>query len=730
MRSPRTLRRALSLAVLCGAAATLAAPTDGAAQGAAPAHRNVFRWNPDPRSGSTPAPAGAHLTYYGGRVVSNLQVVGVLWGTGVYLPEVTSSSSPSIATFFQGVLNSGYVDWLDPEYNTSLRSFNGTQTSQRIGRGAFVGWTTITPSVTGLTIDDSVIQSELSAQIAGGKLPAPTHDAQGNPNTYYAIYFPSGITITQGGFSSCVSGGFCSYHGTIANALGFGEVYYGVHPDMGASSGCATGCGNDPTPFNNYTVVASHELMETITDPEVGLAVAAAPPLAWYDGNNGEVADICNGIPDTVTGSDAVVYHVQQVFSNALQACIATKANDFSLSVTPATQTATQGGAAVDYIVATAVTAGTSETVSLSVAGVPSGATAIFTPASAAAGSGSTLAITPGSAAPGSYPLTVYATSASATQQATITLVVNAVGNDFSIAATPASASAPQGGPAAQYTVSTTLTSGSAQQIALSVSGLPAGASASFTPPSIASGASAVLAVTPGTAAVGSYTLTLTGTGTAATHSTTVIFGVTAPNDFSMAAAPSSQAVTQGGAAAAYTIVTAVTSGSAETIAFAVSGAPAGSTVSLSPASVPAGGSTTLTVSPGTAAVGSYVLTITGTAPSATHQATVTVVVDPPPGDFSVSASPFIARVRRGRTAQFTVTTAVTSGAPQTVALSASGLPAGTTATFTPASVTAGGSSALSIPIPAGEGVGLSMITITATGTTATHTTRVLLLVW
>ena len=28
------------------------------------------------------APAGAHLTYYGGRVVSNLQVVEVLWGTG------------------------------------------------------------------------------------------------------------------------------------------------------------------------------------------------------------------------------------------------------------------------------------------------------------------------------------------------------------------------------------------------------------------------------------------------------------------------------------------------------------------------------------------------------------------------------------------------------------------------------------------------------------------------
>src|SRR5262249_40196107 len=45
------------------------------------------------------APPGAHLTYYGGRVVSNLQVVQVLWGTGNYLPQVSSTASPSIATF-------------------------------------------------------------------------------------------------------------------------------------------------------------------------------------------------------------------------------------------------------------------------------------------------------------------------------------------------------------------------------------------------------------------------------------------------------------------------------------------------------------------------------------------------------------------------------------------------------------------------------------------------------
>ena len=67
---------------------------------------------------SASAPAGAHLTYYGGRVVSNVQIVQMLWGTGTYLPQSTSSAAPSLATFFQAVASSNYMDWLDSEYNT------------------------------------------------------------------------------------------------------------------------------------------------------------------------------------------------------------------------------------------------------------------------------------------------------------------------------------------------------------------------------------------------------------------------------------------------------------------------------------------------------------------------------------------------------------------------------------------------------------------------------------
>jgi hypothetical protein len=272
------------------------------------------------------APTGAHLSYYGGRVVSNMQVVQVIYGTGSYLSQVTSTSSPSMATFYQGVLNSPYVDWLS-EYNTSG---NASTPSQVIGRGSFSTQVTITPSAAnnGSTIDDSNIQAELSAQIAAGNLPAPTHDANGNNNTYYAVFFPHGKTITLSGYSSCSA--FCAYHGTIANAGGHGEVYYGVHPDMQTGSGCETGCGAASTAFGNYTQVASHEMIETITDPEIGLTPTIQAPIAWYDYSttysiNSEIGDLCNDQHATVVGSDGVTYDVQNEFSNAANLCIVSK---------------------------------------------------------------------------------------------------------------------------------------------------------------------------------------------------------------------------------------------------------------------------------------------------------------------------------------------------------------------------------------------------------------------
>ncbi len=103
------------------------------------------------------------------------------------------------------------------------------------------------------------------------------------------------------------------------------------------------------------------------------------------------------------------------------------------------------------------------------------------------------------------------------------------------------------------------------------------------------------------------------------------------PNDFSIAAGPSSLSIAQG-ASGGTSITTALISGSAETVALAVSGLPAGVTATLTPTSVSAGGSATLGLAVAASVpTGTYPLTVTGTAPSATHATTVSLTVTAPP---------------------------------------------------------------------------------------------------
>ncbi|HET6209057.1 MAG TPA: hypothetical protein VFD94_01665, partial [Jatrophihabitans sp.] len=133
--------------------------------------------------------------------------------------------------------------------------------------------------------------------------------------------------------------------------------------------------------------------------------------------------------------------------------------------------------------------------------------------------------------------------------------------DDFSIGAAPSSVSvtAGQSGPS---TISTAVTSGNAQSIALSVGGLPSGVTASFNPASVPAGGSSVLTIVVGSAvAAGSYPLTVTGTGASATHAAALSLTVNAVvvDDFSIGAAPSSVSVTAGQSGSS-TINTAVTS--------------------------------------------------------------------------------------------------------------------------------------------------------------------------
>ncbi len=112
------------------------------------------------------------------------------------------------------------------------------------------------------------------------------------------------------------------------------------------------------------------------------------------------------------------------------------------------------------------------------------------------------------------------------------------------------------------------------------------------------------------------------------TRIASVKFPSCAANDFSIAIAPPSQSVVQGGQVT-YTVSTASTLGTAEMIALNVQDLPTGVTGTFNPTSVTAGASSTLTVAAAAAAppAANVVFTVIGTAPSAVHAATAQVSV-------------------------------------------------------------------------------------------------------
>lgn len=100
-------------------------------------------------------------------------------------------------------------------------------------------------------------------------------------------------------------------------------------------------------------------------------------------------------------------------------------ANDFSLTASPAARTVTAGGSTT-ATVNTATTAGSAQSMSLSVSGLPSGATASFNPSSVTSGGSSTISITTSASTPsGNYGITVIGTGSTTTRTTLLRLTVN-----------------------------------------------------------------------------------------------------------------------------------------------------------------------------------------------------------------------------------------------------------------------------------------------------------------
>jgi len=287
---------------------------------------------------------------------------------------------------------------------------------------------------------------------------------------------------------------------------------------------------------------------------------------------------------------------------------------------------------------------------------------------------------------------------------------------DFALSAAPPSLTINQGA-SGTSAISITRSGGFTDSVALTASGLPAGVTASFTPSSTTGGSSTLTLAASSTAATGPATITVNGTGGGLTRSTTVgltVNVVAAPN-FTLSAAPPSLSINRGASGTSMITITR-TGGFTESVTLSASGLPSGVTATFAPPSTTGGSSTLTLAASSTATLGAATVTISGSGGGLNRSTAVGLTVnDVATPNFTLSGAPPSVTINRGASGTSTITITRTGGFTGSVAFSASGLPAGVTATFTPPSTT-GGSSILNLTASSTATLGAANVTVTGSG--------------
>lgn len=189
-----------------------------------------------------------------------------------------------------------------------------------------------------------------------------------------------------------------------------------------------------------------------------------------------------------------------------------TPAPDFSFAVTPSSRTIPPSGS-VAYDVDVAFQNGfTSPSVDLWTTGLPQGASGVFAFDPMPHQGRTTMTITTNAVTPGTYQFVAGATAEGISHSQNVTLVVSTAAN-FTLTSSPSVQNVVRGN-ATSYRVSASVTNGFNQAVALSVSGLPAQSTATFTPnPLLPPGTSDLVVQTTPSTVPGQYALTVTGQG-------------------------------------------------------------------------------------------------------------------------------------------------------------------------------------------------------------------------
>lgn len=385
------------------------------------------------------------------------------------------------------------------------------------------------------------------------------------------------------------------------------------------------------TALNNYTGTINF----SVSGLPAGATLTPPPPSVTNSGssaitiltNNGATTPV-GSYPLTISATDGVLTHTASV-----TLVVASNAPDFTLAVSPSSQSVVQGSSVAYSAVITALNSYTG-TINFSVAGLPAGAT-LTPPPPAVTNSGSsaiTILTNNGVTTPvGTYPLTISASDGVLVHTASVTLIVTAPA-DFTISATPASQTV-TAGVNAGYQVNIGSVGGFNGLTNLSVSVSPVvtdGPVASLNPTSITgSGLSALTATTVSTTPAGTYTFTITGTSGALVHTATVTLVVNAQNTGDFSISSTNNITVKRGQSGSLQVTVTAQAGFAGTVNLSVSGLPSLVTGVFAPTSINTQGTSTLTLTVNNQQKqGTFPLVITGTSGALNHSVTVNLTVN------------------------------------------------------------------------------------------------------
>jgi hypothetical protein len=231
------------------------------------------------------------------------------------------SSPPSNATpatldsFLSDVTGGAYMDAL-------------TRAGYGVGRGsASPGAVDNAALASGSTITDASIQAEIQADISNGTLQAP------DANRLYVVYVQPNVAVDLGEGQGTTQQGILGYHSGFVGQDAAGNlnvIHYAVVAFPGGSVGNSQLPGR--TAIDQLTAVASHELAEAVTDPNVNFG-----QLGWFDPRRGEIGDVTENNPRAYVRLDGFL--VQEVAARNDQLLPILNSN--SLIATTATLTGT-----------------------------------------------------------------------------------------------------------------------------------------------------------------------------------------------------------------------------------------------------------------------------------------------------------------------------------------------------------------------------------------------------